>query len=69
LESREQLEKRVGQLAAELEGREVERPSFWGGYRVVPDEIEFWQHHANRLHIRFRYRREDDGWVIDELQP
>ena len=69
LESRERLEARVRDLAAELEGREVERPSFWGGYLVVPDEIEFWQHDANRLHVRFVYRREGDGWKIDALQP
>jgi pyridoxamine 5'-phosphate oxidase len=69
LESREQLEARVRELAAELEGSEVERPPFWGGYRVVPDELEFWQHRANRLHVRFVYRRHGDGWEIEELQP
>ncbi len=69
LAAREQLEARVRELDGELEGREVERPGFWGGYRLVPDEIEFWQHRANRLHIRFVYRRSDGGWEIDELQP
>jgi pyridoxamine 5'-phosphate oxidase len=69
LESREALEARVRELTAELEGREVERPSFWGGYRVVPDEIEFWQHAENRLHIRFVYRREGDSWELEALQP
>jgi len=44
LASREQLEARVRELAAELEGGEVERPPFWGGYRVVPEAIELWQH-------------------------
>jgi pyridoxamine 5'-phosphate oxidase len=70
LASREQLEARVRELGAELEGREVERPPFWGGYRVVPDELEFWQHRANRLHVRFVYRRRGDGgWEIEALQP
>src|SRR3954471_920665 len=69
LETREVLEARVRELEAELEGQEVERPEFWGGYRLVPDELEFWQHRENRLHIRFVYRREGDGWRIDELQP
>jgi pyridoxamine 5'-phosphate oxidase len=66
---RDVLEARVRALAAEHEGREVERPEWWGGYRVVPDELEFWQHRADRLHHRFRYRRRGDRWQIDELQP
>jgi pyridoxamine 5'-phosphate oxidase len=67
--SREELEERVAALARELEGREVERPEWWGGYRVVPGELEFWQHRDDRLHHRFRYRRRGDAWMIDELQP
>jgi len=69
LASRAELEARVRALEAEHEGREVERPDFWGGYRLVPDELEFWQHRENRLHIRFVYRREGDAWRIDELEP
>jgi pyridoxamine 5'-phosphate oxidase len=69
LETREELEARVRELEAELEGQQVERPEFWGGYRLVPEEIEFWQHRENRLHIRFVYRRDGDGWRIDQLQP
>jgi pyridoxamine 5'-phosphate oxidase len=69
LASRGQLEARVRELEAELEGGEVERPQFWGGYRLVPDELEFWQHRANRLHIRFLYRRRGELWEIEELQP
>jgi pyridoxamine 5'-phosphate oxidase len=69
LETREGLEARVRELESELEGQEVERPDVWGGYRLIPEEIEFWQHRENRLHVRFVYRREGDGWRIDELQP
>jgi pyridoxamine 5'-phosphate oxidase len=67
IESRDELEARVGELEAQFEGREVERPDFWGGYRLVPDELEFWQHRENRLHIRFVYRRSGDGWGIEQL--
>jgi pyridoxamine 5'-phosphate oxidase len=67
--SREELEERVAGLARELDGREVDRPEWWGAYRVVPDELEFWQHRDDRLHHRFRYRRRRDAWAIDELQP
>jgi pyridoxamine 5'-phosphate oxidase len=69
LGSRDELEVRVRELERELDGREIERPESWGGYRVVPDELEFWQHRANRLHVRFRYRRRGDAWEIDQLQP
>jgi pyridoxamine 5'-phosphate oxidase len=67
--SREELEQRVAEVERGLEGHEVERPEWWGGYRVVPDELEFWQHRDDRLHHRFRYRRRGDAWAIDELQP
>jgi pyridoxamine 5'-phosphate oxidase len=66
---RSELESRVSELEAHYGGREVERPAWWGGYRLVPDELEFWQHRENRLHHRFRYRRRGDSWEIDELQP
>jgi len=48
---------------------EVPRPPFWGGFRVVPQEVEFWQGRASRLHDRFRYRRAGDDWFVERLAP
>jgi pyridoxamine 5'-phosphate oxidase len=68
--SREALEARVGELEQEFEGREVPLPPHWGGYRLVPEVWEFWQHRDSRLHDRFRYSRQDGGkWQIDRLSP
>ncbi len=51
-------------------GETVPAPPFWGGYRVVPDEVELWQGRPDRSHDRFVYRRDDaDGWRIERLQP
>ena len=70
VESRDALEKRLRGLEAEYEGREVPRPHFWGGYRVEPEVIEFWQGRENRLHDRLVYRRsEGGGWRRERLQP
>lgn len=70
LESRAQLESRIEELAAELEEGAVPRPPTWGGYRVVPDAWEFWQHRDDRLHDRFRYEPEPGGgWTIERLFP
>ena len=67
--NREVLEERVEALEAEYEGRDVPRPAFWGGYRVRPEVVEFWQGRESRLHDRIVYRWEDGGWKIGRLQP
>ena len=64
------LERRLRELEREYEGREIPRPPFWGGYRVEPEIIEFWQGRENRLHDRLLYRRSvDGGWIRERLQP
>jgi pyridoxamine 5'-phosphate oxidase len=67
--SRAWLESRVSALAAEYEGRAVPRPAHWGGVRVVPETVEFWQGRPNRLHDRLRYARRRGGWVVERLAP
>jgi len=68
--SRGVLEARFGALENEYPEDEVPRPVNWGGYRVVPETIEFWQGRPNRLHDRLRYtKREQGGWLIERLAP
>ncbi|HEX6710528.1 MAG TPA: pyridoxamine 5'-phosphate oxidase [Rubrobacter sp.] len=69
VEDRSVLEERVRKLEAEYDGREIPRPPFWGGYRVEPEVIEFWQGRENRMHDRLVYRRSGGGWKIERLQP
>jgi pyridoxamine 5'-phosphate oxidase len=56
-------------VAARFDGGPVPRPPFWGGYRVVPTELEFWQGRADRLHDRLRYRRDGGEWNVARLAP
>jgi pyridoxamine 5'-phosphate oxidase len=70
ISSRRELEHRFGLLAARWpDGTEIPMPDFWGGYRVVPQAFEFWHGRVNRMHDRFRYRKQDGGWVIERLAP
>jgi pyridoxamine 5'-phosphate oxidase len=69
VESRDVLEQRYADLS-ERYGEDVPRPPHWGGYRIHPEVIEFWQGRDNRLHDRLRYRLQVDGaWVIERLGP
>jgi pyridoxamine 5'-phosphate oxidase len=63
LDSREDLERRLGEVDA------GSRPEWWGGFRLVPETWEVWQHRESRLHDRFRYRRGSGAWVIERLSP
>ena len=70
IENREWLEGRVHEMSGQLSGKEIQRPDHWGGYRVRPAIIEFWQGRANRLHDRIQYTLSDDGnWKIERLAP
>jgi pyridoxamine 5'-phosphate oxidase len=66
---RRELEHRLAELEEQYRDKDVPLPPYWGGYRVAPDTIEFWQGRPNRLHDRLRYTRRDDGWVIQRLAP
>jgi pyridoxamine 5'-phosphate oxidase len=70
IESREWLEQRVSDLAAIHAHRELPVPEHWGGFRLLPDVFEFWQHREDRLHDRLRYSLGPDGsWKLERLAP
>ncbi|MDQ5874516.1 MAG: pyridoxamine 5'-phosphate oxidase [Actinomycetota bacterium] len=67
---RSALEQAAAEVKSRYPGGDIPRPPHWGGYRLVPDEVEFWQGRADRLHDRLRYRRSaKDGWIIERLSP
>ena len=69
LTSRKALESKLEEIKRKFADRQVPLPSFWGGYRVSPRSIEFWQGQPDRLHDRFEYVREGERWRIDRLSP
>ncbi len=69
ISTRDVLEQKLTALKLEYENQEVPRPPHWGGFRVIPREIEFWQGRSSRLHDRLRYQRKENGWTIDRLSP
>lgn len=75
IESRESLDRQFAEALAQFEGREVDRPAYWGGYRIVPTRIEFWKGRTSRMHDRIEYYRKVDAqgtlgeWNTQRLQP
>ncbi len=69
LSSRGLLEAKWEEMKRKFADGKIPLPSFWGGYRVLPDLFEFWQGRASRMHDRFQYSRVDGAWVIERLAP
>jgi pyridoxamine 5'-phosphate oxidase len=69
ISSRDVLDQNIIELENRFQGKAVPRPPHWGGYRVRPDQMEFWQGRPSRLHDRILYTRETAGWKIDRLAP
>lgn len=67
--SPDQLQNSVKELEGKFGDGEVPRPTYWGGYVVEPERIEFWQGRPNRLHDRFVYLKSGDGWTMEQLSP
>lgn len=67
--TRDELMNKFDEFEKKFEGKPVPLPDYWGGYRVIPHEIEFWQGRTYRLHDRFRYKREGDGWGWSRVCP
>ena len=63
------MEDRFQEIQNHFLNREIDLPDFWGGIRIIPDEFEFWQGGERRLHDRFVYKKNKDGWLISRLSP
>jgi pyridoxamine 5'-phosphate oxidase len=69
IDSRAALDAKLEAVARRFDAQLIPRPAYWGGFRVVPDSIEFWQNRNDRLHDRFRFTRTPSGWSCQRLQP
>lgn len=67
--SREELEQAAAKIAERYRDSEIPRPPFWGGFRLMADELEFWQAREDRLHDRIRYRKDGQLWIVERLAP
>ena len=67
--NRRVLELRFNSLQRRFKNKKIPKPSHWGGYKVIPDSMEFWQGRKNRMHDRFLYKRENGKWILNRLSP
>jgi pyridoxamine 5'-phosphate oxidase len=67
--SREYLERKFEDMKNDIKGVAPLRPSYWGGFRIIPSTFEFWQSQPHRLHDRIQYRLVDGNWIIERLSP
>ena len=69
IESRDFLKQKLAEMQAKFSSGKIPLPSAWGGYRVIPEQFEFWQGRSSRLHDRFVYQKENGSWKISRLAP
>lgn len=69
ISGREELDRRILKVAGSAVNDDVKRPTYWGGYALTPDSVEFWQGRPGRLHDRIRFRREGQDWIKERLAP
>lgn len=67
--SRDELDQALRKIEERFQDSEIPRPPFWGGFRLIPDKVEFWQGRQDRLHDRLRYRKDGGLWIVERLAP